>query len=209
MLRSPKWATIDETPLEGRTLLAAPSKKIRNQYGGKLTLGCDTALSVRFLFCSHHIQNTGWLFPRQERNRTTRRRQVTEDVSELTCGRKLLDSIWSSREGRHKSGASSSKTNLVSQTSCQLTTARNVPDFNRYFRETWMCHPSTGSECHNGLGHLHRASKAGAPANGSTRGRASTNGWRSDSSEKSATEHPQLFFCVHDAHLMISGAVTN
>ena len=28
-LRSPKWGTIDETPLEGRTLAAAPSKKIR------------------------------------------------------------------------------------------------------------------------------------------------------------------------------------
>ena len=112
-LRSPKWATIDETPLKGRTLPAAPSKKIRvtetctrrcerkrrgkigdsfplhsgnantrsllhrkppafstnraaqplgwyhHSTGADLTLRCDTALSVRLLFCSHHIQNTG------------------------------------------------------------------------------------------------------------------------------------------------------
>ena len=35
--------------------------------------------------------------------RTTRGRQVTEDVSESTCGRRKLDSIWTTRWRRHKS----------------------------------------------------------------------------------------------------------
>ena len=93
----------------GSPLAAPPTAQPGHSVGfttgrSRLTVRRDTALRVRFTFCSHHIKNTGCLFPHQERMRTTRRRQMTEDASAPKCGRRKLDSIWTTRWGRHKSG---------------------------------------------------------------------------------------------------------
>ena len=115
-------------------LSPAVSPAVSPQEGSKLTLGRDTEISVRFTFCSHHIQNTGQLFPHHERMRTTRRRQVIEDASEPMCGRRMLDSIKMTRgdDTREDEGRATNQTNLWSVPRSQPRASGPSPDSTKF-----------------------------------------------------------------------------